>query len=76
MEEIRELSEIEIQSIKNSVQQIVDTYKILNSTLKPDVFFQRLGFLFDTLLSLQRYENMEFSRKTTPPSELRTFRAG
>lgn len=70
MGETRELSEIEIESIQSSVKQIVDTYKILNSTLKPDIFFQRLGFLFDTLLYLQRYEKYGIFTENNPTKRI------
>lgn len=76
MDELRELSDIEIESINDSVHKIVETYSILNSTLKPDIFFGRLGFLFDTLLSLQRYEKYEIFTENNPTKRIGDIQDG
>lgn len=76
MQESMWLSETEIESIRNSVKKIEETYKILNSTLKPEIFFQRLGFLFDTLLSLQKYEDFGIFTENTPSKRLREIQEG
>lgn len=39
------------------LNQYRDTIKLVRTTMKPDVFFKRLNFLFDILLLLQRYES-------------------
>lgn len=38
--------------------QYRDTVKLIRTTIKPDVFFKRLNFLFDILLLLQQYESI------------------
>lgn len=72
----RELSDLEIESINMRVNQIIDTYNILNSTLKPDVFFGRLGFLFDTLLALQQYERYGIFTENSPSKRIRDIECG
>lgn len=44
--------------VRMLLKQYRDTKKIVSTTLKPDIFFGRLNFLYDVLLSLQRYENI------------------
>ena len=71
-----ELSDLEIESINMRVNQIVDTYHILNTTLKPEIFFQRLGFLFDTLLSLQKYEKYGVFTANSPTKRIKDIEYG
>lgn len=36
--------------------QLRESKKIINSTMKPEVFFGRMGFALDTLLEMEQYE--------------------
>lgn len=76
MGEMQDLSPKEYEFINNSVQQIVDTYKILNTTIKPDVFFKRLNFLFDVLMTLQVYEKYGVFTENTPTKRINDINTG
>lgn len=65
-----------MEFVKTSVQQIIDTYNILNTTLKPDIFFKRLNFLFDKLLLLQKYEKYGIFTENNPTKRIRDIQAG
>lgn len=44
--------------VRTFIVQYRDTIRLVRTTLKPDIFFKRLNFLFDILLLLQQYESI------------------
>lgn len=52
----RKLTPADLQSIQLMLGQLQDSAVLLNTTVKPDVFFKRLNFTIDLLLDLQCYE--------------------
>lgn len=52
----RKLTPANLQSIQLKLGQLQDSAVLLNTTVKPDVFFKRLNFTIDLLLDLQCYE--------------------
>lgn len=52
----RKLTSADLQSIQTKLGQLQDSAVLLNTTVKPDVFFKRLNFTIDLLLDLQCYE--------------------
>jgi len=54
------------EMIQSRLKQVRESADLVNSTVKPDVFFGRLGFLLDTLLDLMTQE--KFAKFTTKPS--------
>lgn len=61
-----QISEPHMQSAQITMNQIRDTLKIVNTTVKPDIFFKRLNFLLDLLLRLQPYEKYGIFKTETP----------
>lgn len=61
-----QISEPYIQFVQTTLNQISDTLKIVNTTVKPDIFFKRLNFLLDLLLRLQPYEKYGFFKTESP----------
>lgn len=57
----------ELEMIDTRLTQLYDSVKLVNTTVKPDVFFKRLNFILDILLDLQRYERFHVF-KGDPPS--------
>lgn len=53
----RKLIPADLESIQGKLGQLQDSAVLLNTTVKPDVFFKRLNFTLDLLLDLQRYEH-------------------
>lgn len=54
--------------LRTALQQAKDSAKLINSTVKPDVFFGRVNFLLDTLLYMQTFERT-CSFRTTPTQD-------
>lgn len=76
MGDIQEFPDVHMEIIRSAVQQIRETYDILNSTVKPDIFFGRLGFLFDRLLMLQKYEKYGVFTENNPTKRILDIQNG
>lgn len=46
-----------LEQIDNLLTQTAESANLVNTTLKPDVFFHRLNFMLDTLQTLTTYED-------------------
>ncbi len=62
-------------NIQSMIKQAKETANIINKTKKPEIFFGRLGFLFDLLLCLKQYERT-YSFKHKPSADLRDLENG
>ncbi len=51
-----EISPIEYARAKNMLGQVKRTTQLVNTTSNPEVYFGRLNYVFDMLLTLKRYE--------------------
>lgn len=65
------ISQRELPTVGVSLRQIDDCVLLVNSTVKPDVFFGRLNFLLDLLLRLRPYERCHIFKKSTPTADYR-----
>lgn len=54
--------------LRTALQQTKDSAKLVNTTVKPDVFFGRINFLLDTLLYMKTFER-RCSFRTTPTQD-------
>lgn len=57
------------------IKQAKETASIINTTKNPEVFFGRLGFLFDLLLELKKYE-LSYNFSHTPSQDLKNLEKG
>ena len=64
-----ELEEATKEGAENDLRVIKDCMKLINSTLKPDVFFERLNLMIQASIDLIRYEPY-ISFPNTTPSEM------
>ncbi len=65
------LSDKQLQCVRMTLMQVQDSAKLVNTTVKPDVFFKRLNFLLDLLLRLQPYERYGIFKNGLPSSDYR-----
>lgn len=65
------VSEKEFKMVSTALNQARDTANLINTTVKPDVFFKRLNFFLDILLFLQRYEKYKIFKGTAPSAKYR-----
>ncbi len=63
------LSEKQLQCVRMTMVQVQDSTKLVNTTVKPDVFFKRLNFLLDLLLRLQPYEKYGIFKSGLPSKD-------
>lgn len=63
------ISPRELEYVQSRLSQLQDTAHLINTTIKPDVFFKRLNFALDILLDLQRYEKYRIFTKTKPSQD-------
>lgn len=63
------MSSFEIQQVQSMLSQSKDCAKLIDSTVKPDIFFSRLHFMLDLTLTLQQFEKYKCFHGGTP-SEL------
>ena len=61
----------ELQHVQTLLKQLQDSANLLNTTVKPDVFFKRLNFSLDLLMELQSYEKYRIFKSSTPSSDYR-----
>lgn len=64
-----QISKVELAEVKNMLKQVNDSTKLVNTTVKPDVFFGRLNFLFDLFLELKKYEKYKIFKGKTPTQD-------
>lgn len=60
------ISRAQIDYVKILLKQANESANLINKTVKPDVFFGRLGFLLDVLLELQKYEKYKIFTNSSP----------
>ena len=65
------ISQRELQYVQTRLSQLQDSVRLVNSTVKPDVFFKRLHFTLDLLLDLQSYEKYKIFKGTRPSDDYR-----
>ena len=63
------ISQRELQYVQSRFSQLQDSVRLVNSTVKPDVFFKRLNFTLDLLLDLQRYEKYKIFKGARPSDD-------
>lgn len=63
------ISQAQLEFVRATLGQVQDCAKLINSTIKPDVFFGRLNFILDLLLRLQPYEKYQIFKGGTPTSD-------
>jgi hypothetical protein len=65
------ISAHDLEYVTGRMNQLQDTIKLVNTTVKPDIFFKRLNFALDILLDLQQYEKYRIFKQSTPSSDYR-----
>ena len=70
------ISRQQLESVKTLLKQAAESSNLVNSTVKPDVFFGRLGFLLDILLELQKYEKYKIFSGSSPSSDFKKLIQG
>ena len=70
------ISNFDKQRAQGYLKQIQESAKLVNTTVKPDIYFGRLNFLFDLFLRLQPYERYGIFRGGTPSSDLAKLQNG
>lgn len=65
----------QLQFVQATLTQIQDSAKLVNTTVKPDIFFKRLHFTLDLLLRLQPYEKYKIFKASTPSQDYRRILA-
>lgn len=63
------ISQAQLQTVQATMAQLQDSVKLVNTTIKPDVFFKRLNFTLDLLLRLQSYEQYNIFNNSTPTQD-------
>lgn len=63
------ISERQLECIRGRLNQLHDTEQLINSTVKPDIFFKRLNFALDILLDLRNYEKYGIFKENSPTSD-------
>lgn len=63
------ISPQEMTYVRTTLNQLQDSVYLVNTTLKPDVFFKRLNFALDLLLYLQPYEKYKIFKSGLPSSD-------
>lgn len=63
------------ENIKMMLKQARETANTINTTKNPEVFFGRLGFLFDLLMELKKYEWI-YSFSPKPSQDLKNLENG
>ena len=59
----------EAAAVEGLLKKAGESAKIINSTVKPDVFFSRLAFLLHFLLELKQYEKYKIFKGSTPTKD-------
>lgn len=60
------ISAMQVQQVGNLLKQSKESAHLVNTTVKPEVFFGRLNFLLDVLLELQKYEKYKIFSGSSP----------
>lgn len=64
-----QISKTELRQVKSLSKQLNDSKKIIYSTIKPEIFFSRIGFALDILLELKKYEKYKIFKDKTPTND-------
>ncbi len=65
------ISDVQLQYVRTTLMQAQDSVNLVNTTVKPDVFFKRLNFLLDLILRLQPYERYGIFKNGLPSEDYR-----
>lgn len=60
---------LQVEQIQILLKQANESANLVNTTVKPDVFFGRIGFLLDVLLELQKYERYKVFTGSLPSDD-------
>jgi hypothetical protein len=60
------ISAHQLQQVEGLLKQAKESAHLVNTTVKPEVFFGRLNFLLDVLLELQKYERYKVFSGSLP----------
>lgn len=63
------ISDAQMRFVKMTLNQLHDSGNLVNTTVKPDVFFKRLHFTLDLLLRLQMYEKYKIFKHGGGPTK-------
>lgn len=63
------ISSAQMQFVEMTINQLHDSGNLVNTTVKPDVFFKRLHFTLDLLLRLQPYEKYKIFKRGGGPTK-------
>ncbi|MCI5705167.1 MAG: hypothetical protein MR272_08175 [Pseudoflavonifractor sp.] len=63
------ISRQQMAFVQTTLKQMYDSGNLVNTTVKPDVFFKRLNFTLDLLLRLQPYEKYKIFKHGTPSKD-------
>ncbi|MBQ7345818.1 MAG: zinc ribbon domain-containing protein [Oscillospiraceae bacterium] len=59
----------EMEYVRGRMNQLQDSVQLVNSTVKPDVFFKRLNMTLDILLDLRSFEKYGIFKGRSPTSD-------
>lgn len=63
------INSYQVEQVQILLKQANESSKLVNTTIKPDVFFRRLGFLLDVLLEMQKYEKYKIFNGSLPSAD-------
>lgn len=63
------ISDTQMKFVQMTLNQLHDSGNLVNTTVKPDVFFKRLNFTLDLLLRLQPYEKYKIFKRGGKPTQ-------
>ena len=63
------ISPREMEYVSGRMNQLQDSVQLVNSTVKPDVFFKRLNMTLDILMDLRSYEKYGIFKGSSPTSD-------
>lgn len=63
------ISKPQLEFVQLTLKQVQDSAKLINTTVRSDVFFKRLNFTLDLLLRLQPYEKYKIFKGSTPTND-------
>ncbi|MGN0629985.1 MAG: hypothetical protein ACI4JN_01540, partial [Ruminococcus sp.] len=64
------LSSYDIEHAKSLLKQLNESTNIVNHTTNPKTYFERLNFIFDTLMEMTKYEKSGIYKGSSPTQNL------
>ena len=64
------MTSLQLTQVKSLLKQAKESANLVNTTVKPDVFFKRLNFLIDTLMELKKFEVYRIFKGYSPSQNL------